>query len=80
MPCVFRRFLILLLLLSLGQSGLAAADSAGAPGTKTGAQRLVIVFASANKGEPVFRMAENLLAELGRRMGAEIELISLPVN
>ena len=39
-----------------------------------------MAFASAKKGEPVFRMAEELVAEIARRMGVTIELISLPVN
>ncbi|GAA3964572.1 transporter substrate-binding domain-containing protein [Allohahella marinimesophila] len=83
MSCALRRFLTLLLLVSLGH-GPASADStvasADAAGAGSDEQRLVIVFASANEGEPVFRMAENLLAELGRRMAVKIELISLPVE
>lgn len=74
---VFLRFharLMLVLALSIHGGSVIAGD------TSAEKKHLVMAFASAKAGEPVFRMAESLVAEIGNRMGVTIELVSQPVN
>lgn len=66
--------LVLVLMLSIYGRSAIAGD------TVAEKKHLVMAFASAEEGEPVFRMAEGLVAEIGNRMGVMIELISQPVN